>query len=87
MYCDRGGLGRKTGPGNFLTSTLLESPKSPVLHTKSPFYHFNPAGPPGIAQMQAWPVCPCTVITNTLSTKVWRSLKETFNKELNWNKP
>ena len=68
----RGGLGLKTGPGNFrpplyrpyLTSTLpaqpWKNPKYRLFSTqKSLFYHSNPTGPPGIAQMQAWPFRPC----------------------------
>ena len=67
----RGGHGLKNRPGNFqrplyrpnVNSTLpaqpWQHPKNRVFSTqKSPFYHFNPAGPPGIAQMQAWPVRP-----------------------------
>ena len=70
----KGGLGLKTSAGNHIKrlghSTgppLAKSPKSPLFHIKSPFHHFNPAGSPGIAQMQAWPVRPLAVCTSVLS--------------------
>jgi len=50
-----------TVPTYIVTSTLTaqprQNPKNRLFSTqKSPLYHFKPTGPPGIAQMQAWPV-------------------------------
>src|SRR6218665_343767 len=64
----QGRTGTQNRPGQFSTSTLpalyltstlptqpWQNPKNRLFSTqKSPFYHFNPTGPPGIAQIQAY---------------------------------
>ena len=66
----QGRTGTENRPGQFPTTTLPAQPNfhstnlgkiqkiAGFPHKNYPFYHFNPAGPPGIAQMQAWPVRP-----------------------------
>ena len=81
-----GGLhGTENRPGQLLTTTLLAQPNfhstqpwqnpKPVFYTKPPVYHFNPAGPPGIAQTQASPGRPwvelIVIIVIILQTIIW----------------
>src|SRR6218665_500305 len=89
MSLVQGRTGTENRPGQFPTTTLPAQPnfhstsptlakskKSPVCHTKiTHFFTSNrSAGPPGIAQVQAWPVCPCSCL-------IWKSM-QTFEVSL-----
>ena len=43
----------------------------PLFHVKMTILYLHPTGPPGIAQMQAWPVRPCT---NGISADRWHGI-------------